>query len=75
MREEAPLEDGLILHSWGGNAAQVKSLSKLEGVYFSISGHSINGSRKKIRSMLKQVYSIISMKQYVNMCIIWYKIM
>ena len=55
LREEAPLPDGLVLHSWGGSGAQVKSLSKLEGVYFSISGHSLSGSRKKIRPMLKQV--------------------
>lgn len=56
LREEAPLPDGLILHSWGGNAAQVRGLARLEGVHFSISGHSITGSRKKIRSMLKEVH-------------------
>ena len=39
----------------GRSAAQVQSLSKFEGVLFSISVHTLNYLRKKIRIVLKQV--------------------
>ena len=55
LQQHSPFPDGLILHSWIGSADMVKSLGKLEGVFFSLSGHLTHMSRKKYEPMIKQV--------------------
>lgn len=55
IQKYAPFPHGFILHSWGGNAEQVKQLSRFEGVFFSVSGHTLNSSGKKLEPMLRQV--------------------
>lgn len=55
LQEYAPFPSGFILHSWAGNAEQVKQFRKIEGVFFSISGHTLNSTSKKLEPMLKEV--------------------
>ena len=55
LQQHNPFPDGLILHSWIGSADMVNSLGKLEGVFFSLSGHLTRMSRKKYEPMIKQV--------------------
>ena len=56
VQQRSPFPDGLILHSWIGSAEMVKALAKVPGVYFSLSGHLTNLSRKKSDPMVKQVF-------------------
>lgn len=44
-----------MLHSWAGSADMTKQLARIEGVHFSISGHSLSLSDKKLAPMLQQV--------------------
>ncbi len=44
-----------MLHSWAGSAEVTRQLARIEGVYFSISGHTFNLSDKKLTPMLQQV--------------------
>ena len=46
---------GLVLHSWAGSAEVTRQLARIEGVYFSISGHTFNLSDKRLTPMLQQV--------------------
>ena len=55
LQQHAPFPHGFILHSWAGNAEQVKQFSRIEGVFFSVSGHTLNSSGKKLEPMLRQV--------------------
>ena len=55
LQQYSPFPDGLILHSWIGPADMVKGLAKLEGVFFSLSGHLTRMSKKKYEPMIKQV--------------------
>lgn len=55
VQEEGPFPHGLILHSCKGNAELVKQLAKVQGVYFSLSGHTMSMSSKKLSSMLHMV--------------------
>ena len=55
LNQHAPFPKGLILHSWIGPAEMVDSLAKLEGVYFSLSGHLTRMSKKKYEPMIKKV--------------------
>lgn len=55
LQQHSPFPDGLILHSWIGSADMVNSLGKLQGVFFSLSGHLTRMSRKKYEPMIKQV--------------------
>ena len=53
--QAGPFPAGLVLHSWAGSAEVTKQLAEIEGVYFSISGHTFNLSDKKLTPMLQQV--------------------
>lgn len=55
LQQYGPFPDGFILHSWAGNAEQVKQFRRIKGVYFSISGHTLNASPKKLEPMLREV--------------------
>lgn len=44
-----------MLHSWVGPAEMMDALAKLEGVYFSLSGHLTRMSKKKYEPMVKRV--------------------
>ena len=44
-----------MLHSWAGSADMTRQLARMEGVYFSISGHTLGLSDKKLAPMLQQV--------------------
>lgn len=55
LQQYAPFPKGLILHSWMGPAEMVDSLAKLQGVYFSLSGHLTRMSKKKYEPMVKKV--------------------
>lgn len=57
VQDEGPFPDGLILHSWMGNAELVKQLSGVRGVFFSISGHICSMALHKMEPMLRQVRS------------------
>ena len=46
---------GLVLHSWAGSADMTRQLACTEGIYFSISGHTLGLSDKKLAPMLQQV--------------------
>ncbi len=53
--QAGPFPAGLVLHSWAGSAEVTRQLARIEGVYFSISGHTFNLSDKKLTPMLQQV--------------------
>ncbi|KAL3138174.1 hypothetical protein ABBQ38_005399 [Trebouxia sp. C0009 RCD-2024] len=55
LHQHAPFPAGLILHSWIGPAEMVDALAKLQGVYFSLSGHLTRMSKKKYEPMVKRV--------------------
>lgn len=55
LQQHAPFPKGLILHSWIGPAEMVDALAKLQGVYFSLSGHVTRMSKKKYEHMVKKV--------------------
>eukprot|EP00884_Botryococcus_braunii_P022384 jgi/Botrbrau1/882/Bobra.0167s0007.1 len=55
VRGEAPYPHGLILHSWAGSREMLASLSRHEGVHFSLSGHSLRLQPSKLKAMLQQV--------------------
>ena len=55
LQQHAPFPHGLILHSWIGPAEMVDTLAKLQGVYFSLSGHLTRMSKKKYEPMVKKV--------------------
>ena len=52
--QAGPYPAGLVLHSWTGSAEMTKQLARIEGVYFSISGHTLGMSDKKLAPMLQQ---------------------
>ena len=55
LQQHAPFPQGLILHSWIGPAEMVDAFAKLQGVYFSLSGHLTRMSKKKYEPMVKRV--------------------
>ncbi|CAL5219180.1 g965 [Coccomyxa viridis] len=55
VHKAGPFPAGLVLHSWAGSAEVTRQLARIEGVYFSISGHTFNLSDKKLTPMLQQV--------------------
>ena len=69
-----------MLHSWAGSAEVTKLLTRIEGVYFSISGHTLNLSDKKLTPMLQQVRLASAFSSSVSgevralpmRCITWY---
>ena len=52
--QAGPFPAGLVLHSWMGSAEMTKQLARIEGVYFSISGHTLGLSDEKLGLMLQQ---------------------
>ena len=50
-----PFPHGLILHSWIGPAEMVDAFAKLQGVFFSLSGHLTRMSKKTYEPMVKRV--------------------
>lgn len=76
LQQHSPFPDGLILHSWIGPADMVKSLAKLQGVFFSLSGHLTRMSKKKYEPMIKQVANHASDScqpgQQLVLCILMY---
>ena len=44
-----------MLHSWAGSADMTRQLARTEGIYFSVSGHTLGLSDKKLAPMLQQV--------------------
>lgn len=54
-QQEGPFPHGFILHSWAGNMEMVKAFCKVEGVCFSISGHTMSTSSKKAMPMLREI--------------------
>ena len=54
VQEHGPYPQGLILHSWIGPAEMVDMLAKIDGVYFSLSGHLTRMSKKKYEPMVKK---------------------
>ena len=52
--QAGPFPAGLVLHSWMGSAEMTKQLAHIEGVHFSISGHTLGLSDKKLGPMLQQ---------------------
>ena len=48
LQQHAPFPNGLILHSWIGPAELVDALAKLQGVYFSLSGHLTRMSKRSM---------------------------
>ena len=61
--QEGPFPAGLVLHSWAGSHELVKQLRRIEGVYFSISGHSLGLSDRKLTSMLQEVLAHVLLKR------------
>jgi Tat protein secretion system quality control protein TatD with DNase activity len=59
-QQEGPFPHGFILHSWAGNMEMVKAFCKVEGVCFSISGHTMSTSSKKAMPMLREVKSLLT---------------
>ncbi|CAK0745558.1 hypothetical protein CVIRNUC_001628 [Coccomyxa viridis] len=55
VQKAGPFPAGLVLHSWMGSAEMTKQLARIEGVYFSISGHTLGLSDKKLGPMLQQI--------------------
>lgn len=55
MQQEGPFPAGLVLHSWAGSNEMVKQLARIDGVYFSLSGHSLRLSDQKLKAMLREV--------------------
>jgi TatD related DNase len=55
VQREGPFPHGLVLHSWAGSKEMVQSLRRYEGVYFSLSGHSLNLQPSKLTGMLQEV--------------------
>ncbi|BDA41791.1 Uncharacterized metal-dependent hydrolase YabD [Coccomyxa sp. Obi] len=55
LHEEGPFPAGLVLHSWAGSNEMVKQLARIEGVYFSLSGHSLRLSDQKLKAMLREI--------------------
>ena len=60
-QREGPFPHGFILHSWAGNTEQVKAFSKIKGVHFSISGHTMSLPSRKAVPMLQQVRSCLTL--------------
>lgn len=56
-RQEGPFPAGMVLHSWAGSNEMVKQLARIEGVYFSLSGHTLRLTDKKLGPMLREVSS------------------
>lgn len=54
VQEHGPYPQGLILHSWIGPAEMVDMLARIDGVYFSLSGHLTCMSKKKYEPMVKK---------------------
>ncbi len=54
VQQHGPFPQGLILHSWIGPAEMVDALAKIQGVYFSFSGHLTRMSMKKYEPMVKK---------------------
>ena len=54
VQQHGPFPQGLILHSWIGPAEMVDALAKIQGVYFSLSGHLTRMSKKKYEPMVKK---------------------
>jgi len=52
--QHGPFPNGIVLHSWIGPAEMVDALAKIEGVYFSLSGHLTRMSKKKYEPMVKK---------------------
>ena len=52
--QAGPYPAGLVLHSWMGSAEMTKQLARTEGVYFSISGHTLGMSDRKLGPILQQ---------------------
>lgn len=69
LQRYSPFPDGLILHSWIGPADMVKSLAKVEGVFFSLSGHLTRMSKKKYEPMIKQVNAPAVMQLVMFVCV------
>ena len=44
-----------MLHSWAGSDQMTRRLAHMHGVYFSLSGHTLGLSDKKLASMLREV--------------------
>lgn len=55
VQQHGPFPQGLILHSWIGPAEMVDVLAKIQGVYFSLSGHLTRMSKKKYEPMVKKI--------------------
>jgi TatD DNase family protein len=54
LQQHGPFAQGLILHSWIGPAEMVDALAKIQGVFFSLSGHLTRMSKKKYEPMVKK---------------------
>ena len=54
IQQHGPFPQGLILHSWIGPAEMVDALAKIQGVFFSLSGHLTRMSKKKYEPMVKK---------------------
>ena len=57
MQELGPFPAGIVLHSWAGPAEMVAPFSKIDGVYFSISGHLTHLKTDKAAATVQQVQS------------------
>ena len=55
MQELGPFPAGIVLHSWAGSADMVPPLAKVDGVYFSISGHLTHLKADKAAATVQQV--------------------
>ncbi|KAK9863851.1 hypothetical protein WJX84_004445 [Apatococcus fuscideae] len=55
LQGQAPYPKGLILHSWMGPADLVPKLAAIEGVHFSISGHTSRIAARKTGPMLNRI--------------------
>ena len=55
VRHEGQFPAGAVLHSWAGSAESTRQLARIPGVFFSLSGHSLNQSERKLVPMLQEV--------------------
>ena len=53
--QEGPFPAGLVLHSWAGSDQTTRRLARMQGVHFSLSGHSLGLSDRKLAPMLREV--------------------
>ena len=63
--QEGPFPAGLVLHSWAGSDQVTKRLARMQGIHFSISGHSLGLADKKLGPMLQEVTS----SSWQSMCL------